>query len=423
VLAAVRRRPGRLLLILVLLGIIAFSLYVPCRLLWVESYFRAAQAALEARQLGLARQHLTTYLEVWPNSCPAHLLMARTARRAGLFVEAERRLDICERLQGTTEEVSLERALLAVQQGDLTSEAWLRDLLEREPPEAELIREALCQGYRKNYLLRHMLGCLNSWLDHQPGNVPALLQRAWVRERRSDYNAAIRDYRRALQSDPNDEAARLALAKALLHAGQPWEAERLFRRLHEEDPNRSQAALGLALSLRKLGRTEEARQLLDRLVGQHPGQFSIVLERGRLALELGKADEAEGFLRRAVALAPDDYQANYSLSMCLSQRGPSAEAQNCRERVKRIEADMARIAGLTDRLQQRPDDPALRCEIGKLFLRLGEKKEGLFWLQSALRGSPRHPATHRALADYYTENHQPTRAARHRQLARVSGGS
>jgi Tfp pilus assembly protein PilF len=406
-----------MILAVALLALIGFSIYVPCRLLWAESQLRAAREALDARQLARARELLGKYLEVWPNSSPAHFLMARTARRAGFCAEAERRLDICERLVGPTGEIALERTLLAAQQGDLAQEAWLQDQLQGEPAEAELIREALCQGYRKNYLLLRMLACLNAWLKHQPDNVHALLQRAWVRERQLDFPAAVEDYRSAVRSDPDNETVQLDLASAVLRAGRPREAEQLFRRLHERRTGDPKVGLGLAQSLRALGRTEEAKQLLDRLASQHPRQFPILLELGRLALDAHNSSEAESVLRQAVALAPDDYQANYALLLCLRQRG-SAEAQTYQERVQRLQTDMERITDLTDRLQHRPYDPTLRCEIGKLFLRIGEKKEGLFWLESALRADPTHQPSHLALAEYYDDSRQPTLAARHRELGR-----
>jgi predicted Zn-dependent protease len=414
-----RRRPGRVVLVLLLLVLISVGLYVPGRLLWAEGELHAAQNAFDARQLSEARLHLVEYLEVWPNSAAAHLLMARTARRAGFFAEAERRLDICERIEGANEATGLERALLVVQQGDLSGEASLRGQLEQKPAESEMIREALLQGYRKNYLLQKMLRLLDGWLEEQPGNTYALLQRAWVRERQNVVSLAIVDYRRALRSDPKDVPAQLALAQALLRDGQPREAEKRFRDLRDRQPADPQVGLGLALSLRKLGgRTPDAQRLLDELVKRHPRQFSLLLERGRLALDLGRDAEAERFLRQAVDLVPDDYQANYSLGICLGRRGKSAEAEQYRERAKRIEADMIRIADLTEKLQAAPYNPALRCEIGKLFVRIGENQEGLFWLESALRADPAHEAAHDALADYYTRNHQPTRAARHRLLAR-----
>jgi tetratricopeptide (TPR) repeat protein len=413
-----RVRPGRALLGLALLAVTGLSLYLPCRLLWAESHFRAAQKALDRRDFAQAEGHLHTYLDVHPNSAPAHLLLAQLARRTGFLDEAERRLTICERLDGPTPATDLEHTLLAVQQGDLSAEASLWSQVRADAPEANLILEALAQGYRKNYLLRSLGHCLDAWIKRQPDNAVALLQRAWVHDRQGNLTAAVADCRRALAADPDNRNTRVRLARALLQAGQARKAEPLFAGLYDQSPDDPQAGVGLALCRRQLGRTAQARQLLAHLTERFPETFEVLLERGRLALETGQDADAETWLRRAVALAPDDYRALYSLSQCLNRRGPPAEARALRERVRRLQADMARMSRLTDRLQRRPADPDLRRQIGDLFLRIGEDREGLFWLQSALRADPRHVPTHLALAGYYERHYQPSLAGRHRRLAR-----
>jgi Tfp pilus assembly protein PilF len=148
-----------------------------------------------------------------------------------------------------------------------------------------------------------------------------------------------------------------------------------------------------------------------------------MLERGRLALEQSKHEEAENWLRQAVRLAPYDYQSNYSLFLCLNQRDKPDEAEEQQRRVGRIEADMKHMNELTDRLQSRPYDADMRCEIGRLFLRNGEGREGVLWLQSALQVAPDHRPTHQALAEHYEHEGKPDLAAPHRRVLRAPSGS
>ncbi len=413
----VRRRPGRAVLAVALVVLIALCLYPPGRLLWASAQLGAARAALNQRDFGEARLRLTNYLRVHPNSHEAHLLMAQAARRAGFLDEAERQLDICRRLEGDTEAAELERTLGAVQQGDLSARAELWARVRQEPADGVLILEALARGYRKNYLLQPMLKALDGLLERQPDHLDALLERGWVRERLFDLTRAVDDYRRALALDPHHEGARLNLAEALLRDGQARAAEPHFREVRRGRPGNWAAGLGLARCWRKMGRTDEARRLLDELTARHPEEAPLLLERGRLALEQGRREEAEGWLRRAVNRAPYDYQANYAFSMCLNQGGDSSEAREWRARLQRVEADTVRLNTLTDRLQKRPFDPDLRCAIGRTWMRNGKEREGVLWLHSALRADPRHRPTHRALADYYEQKQQPAQAARHRELA------
>ena len=50
-------------------------------------------------------------------------------------------------------------------------------------------------------------------------------------------------------------------------------------------------------------------------------------------------------------------------------------------------------------VMKRPGDAALRCEAGLLFLRNGERREGIRWLQMALRLDPGCEAARKALAE------------------------
>jgi tetratricopeptide (TPR) repeat protein len=387
-------------------------------MLWAKHHLRAAEEALERQQFGQARQHLTKYLSVWPNSAPAHLLLAQTARRAGFPEEAERQLDICERLEEEPSgAVELERALLKVEQGDFAEEDTLWTRVEEDPTEAVLILESLTKGYRRYFLLGKMLKTLDKLLRLQPNNVYALLERGWVHERQFFYRLAISDYRQALEVDPDNEVVRLTLAQGLLALGEGKEALPLFEELRKVQPENPKVGLGLAQCRMKLGLTEQARILLDKLAAQFPNEAGILLERGRLALETGHRAEAKSWFRKAVAQAPHDYQANYNLLLCLNAGGPKEERKKYKTLVARIQKDIERLHDLTGELQSKPYAPNLRCEIGQIFLRNGAEKQGLMWLQSSLQIDPLYRRTHEVLADYYEEHHQSTLAERHRRKA------
>ncbi|HKB35772.1 MAG TPA: tetratricopeptide repeat protein [Gemmataceae bacterium] len=410
-----RRR--RLLLISFLLLLIAAGLYVPFHSWRTHARLRSAREALAAQQFDRAREHLLAFLETQPNSAEGHLLLARACRRGGRLDEAEVALDVCELLRVPAEDVALERALITVQQGDLSLEGELQAQVEAGHPESPRILEALVGGYRKNYLLRSMLSALGTWLEREPGCVEALLLRGWVHEQQKNYEAAVEDYRLAVESDPGHDQARLHTAQALLLAGKPGEAVATFEELHRRkaDPR---AALGLAQCWRQLGRTAQARQLLQQQAAEQPGDFPVLLELGQLLLETGHAADAETWLRKALKRSPHDYQAHYSLAASLGQQGKLDEERKIQARTQELRDDLAHMAELMEKLQAQPNDAALRYDIARVFLRSGEEKEGVLWLQSALRANPSYKPAHRALADYYEKTHRPSLAARHRQLSR-----
>jgi predicted Zn-dependent protease len=119
-----------------------------------------------------------------------------------------------------------------------------------------------------------------------------------------------------------------------------------------------------------------------------------------------------------VRIDPGKATARNQLFLTLKQNGKKAEADKEQEALHRTEADVRRIDELMrTRLQKTPNDPDVHLEIAMIALRAGLPKEAHRWLQNALRVSPNHLPTHRALAAYYHQTGNPILSARHRALA------
>jgi thioredoxin-like negative regulator of GroEL len=388
-----------------------------------EYRFRAAEKARLQRDFVGARSYLDQCLEVWPESTRIHLLLARIARQTGLYEEAERRLDICQKLEGNNDTIALERALLQVQQGAfrVPIELDLRQRVKDDHPDATDILEALGRGCMSSFRLNDALGYLSSWLERDPLNVQAHLWRAKVYEQLQDLNQQIADTTAALQLAPNDEEAQYALAQALLSAKRVNEAMPLFADLWKRQPQNPLAAMGLAQCLSESGEMEQAQQILDGLAARFPREAGILRERGKLALRQGKAAEARPWLEKAAALAPSDYYAQYSLWECLGQLGEEEAARACEARWRRLEAMTAELRKLTSSLQQHPYDLSLRCQIAKIFLERGMDAEGILWLKDTLKIDATDPETNRLLAEYYEQSGQPSLAAPYRKALQAGG--
>src|SRR5205085_11878715 len=97
-----------------------------------------------------------------------------------------------------------------------------------------------------------------------------------------------------------------------------------------------------------------------------------------------------------------------------------AGAAQAQARSDQLTADWKQSHEITAQIRRRPNDAALRCRAGELFLRLGQESLGLNWLQSALQLEPEQPAAHQVLARYYEQKGDNVRAAQHRRLAGVA---
>jgi tetratricopeptide (TPR) repeat protein len=397
------RRAALTVVAVLTLALLVWTGFVVYRQLAAGRHRREAEQALEKGDLGRARAHLELCLEAWPNSGEIHYLTARTARRQGAYDDANRHLGVCRRLGWPDEAIRLERALLEAEQQEPTLvESYLLSCVHKDHPDAVLILEALTRGYLKSFQMLRALECLDLWLHRQPNAVQALLWRGEVRERLDRYEPALDDLRQAVRLEPEAEESRLRLARLLSRARLFKEALPHYEQLHERRPGDAEVLLGLASCQRRLSRQEDARQLLDMLLAAQPRHAQALSERGQLALEAGQLNEAEEWLRRAVAAAPYEREAVYALGQCLfRQEGKEAEAQQWLARLERIDADLKRMTVVMKDITRSPRDPELRTEAGVLLLRNGQEKEGLRWLESALRLDSRHPSTLQALSDYF----------------------
>jgi predicted Zn-dependent protease len=392
----------RRLLALALLGMIGASAYPTVRYLRAEHHLRRAAQALEAGSLDEAGMHLAECLEVWPDSGRAHLLAAQAARRSDLYEEAAEHLEASRKALGPCREIELERALLDFQRGRMSPflEAYLHDTLRHDPPEGELILEAMAQGYMRCYCLKPALSCLDEWLRRRPDASAALLRRGWVHERLDRFEAAEQDYRAVLANHPEHPAALLRLGQVLLLSHRGKDAAPYFRTLLKQEPANRAARVGLASSLAERGEMQEAQAILDAVLAEHPRDADALRECGKLALEQGHIETAEGWLREAARLLPHDYPTQFQLLQCLERAGSKDEALAQDRRVKALAADLEEMRRLTDALLSLPNDPDLRCRIGQLFLRRGEEREGLLWLEEVLQTHPDHAPTRQALAEH-----------------------
>ena len=75
-----------------------------------------------------------------------------------------------------------------------------------------------------------------------------------------------------------------------------------------------------------------------------------------------------------------------------------------------------RFADLTTRqMNVRPRDPALRCELGRLFLERGARPSAERWLLSAVQLDPHYRPAHEALAQLYEEQGDSEKAEQQRR--------
>jgi predicted Zn-dependent protease len=401
---------------LALLGIPGYFIAGAIR---ADQAFAAAKDCIEKHDLAEARSHLKCCLEIRPNHAAAQLLAARVSRRLGDIEDSERRLRMHEAQFGPSEVLTLERTLLRTQRDGPSSEddRYLRAQLEQGLVEPIVALEALTLGYHQTQQVTATLHCATELLQADPEHVKGWLAHGWALERLDRLREAVDDYGRAMRLDPESLPARLYLAELLLYFNRAEEALVHLEWLREKQPNNPAILYGCARARQGLGEDDESARILDRLLESNPDEPSFLDLRGQVALSQNKLADAETFLRQAVELEPFRRQANVSLSQCLQRRGQTEEARHFQEQVKRIDADMKRLAELHAQLIRPTHSADDSYEAGILSLRLGRTDEGERWLLAAVTENPHHTNAHTALADFYARRGDRPRAAHHRQQA------
>ena len=415
---SIRRRPRTTLVLVVaaLLAGTAAGLYGYA----VREWHRAVVAVREGRP-SEARSRLETCLRVWPSDPDVHRLAARAARQTGDFVAAESHLNRCLQLErGASEDTQLEFLLMRALTGEADEVSGLLfGYVERGHPDAQLVLEALAAVYMRNYRYGPAHYVLRRWVEAFPEAARPYHYRGWVLERMNQPKGALDDYLRALELDPELDQVRLRVAEMYLEDKQPLSALPHLEYLQARTPDRPEVLARLGQCWYLQGRHADARAELERAVEQLPDDPGVLLYLGRLDVEEGHPARAEQRLRRALAADPSDTEVRYVLVRSLHQQGKEAAAAAEQAEYERHKDLLERANHLLQeeaRGPAAPTDPAPAAEIGKLLLQIGQDRQGLYWMDTALARDPKYRPAHEVLAEYFERKGDGERAATHRRF-------
>jgi predicted Zn-dependent protease len=405
------------------LGVIGLSVWLVRKWSAGPSDLDRGRAALQSDDPVAARTFLDQFLETHPSSAEAHFRAAQSARQCGDAAAAARYLDRAADLDWDPAAIDVQRALLRVQAGESESdEAFLLRHIEEDDPDAPEILATLVGVYARQFRWPHAERLTARWVHIRPNSARAWARRGEALERLRRRGEAVAALREAVRLDANDRRTRLDLVRLLLETRQPpAEAAEHLTVLSAADPDDPAVVVQLAICRMAQGNAADAAAQLDRAIAlgtTDPKAFQL---RGRIELDGGRPATAITFLQRSADLDPSDPQTLYALLQAHQRAGHPAQAAAVEARWKQAEADLTRAGELAAAIAKAPHDPDLRRQMGELFLRNGRDKDGLRWLESALRERPDHGPTHQTLAAYYERTGRPDLAAEHRSAATLPG--
>jgi tetratricopeptide (TPR) repeat protein len=387
---------------------------------WYRYHLGEAEKAANEGRYDQGLSHVERCAALWTRSPRLCRVAARIQRRRGDFLEAQAWLERCKSLpDGVTDSTQLEWILLRAERDDVNEVAdGLWKSVQAGHSESPRILEALAAAYMRQARYLPARNCLDRWLEIEPDAVLALDWRSWLHDRLDVRDLATADCRRALEIDPDRTAIRLRLAQFLVDGHYYSEAMPHFQKVRDREADNLEAPVGLGICSFKQGHAAKARQYLNDVLAMDPNHPNALLARAKLELEDNKPAEAEKYFRRLLAIRPHDMEALYHLAQSLRQQsGREKEEKKIRSLWEKTKAEGERLINLLRKKDADLADPALRSEIGRLFLNRGEDRLGLLWLYRALELNESHQPTHEALAAYYEKVKNEEKAAEHRRLA------
>ena len=161
-------------------------------------------------------------------------------------------------------------------------------------------------------------------LQRQSVGANAALDRGAEARMQGLYDVALREYRAAVEADPDNANARRSLGAILAITGAATEAIAEFQTALEIEPDRPDALFALGHLLAQQGRPEEARPRLARVADLDPRHAQARLALGALLSAAGEWEAAASRYREILAVEPTSAEARLELGRVLVQTGRAA---------------------------------------------------------------------------------------------------
>ena len=238
-----------------------------------------------------------------------------------------------------------------------------------------------------------------------------------------DYRAAVDNFLKAIDADPQDYGLRFNLALAYSLLGKDADAIPQYKKVLELKPDLYQAQLDLGISLLRTRQAAAAAPFLTAAVAQKPKEYRPNFYLASALLDSGEFVKAEPFFNTALEANPKSPDAELGLAHALAKQDKLADAaphfQKAAALDPRFKDALLELGSLYEThsrpeeaialYQQFPDDTGAQERLGDLLLKSGKPADAIPHLQAAIDRSP--TAANRAvLATAYIQNKQPEKA-------------
>lgn len=336
-----------------------------------ERYAAAARTGLGRVELAAgdpqrAVAHLRAVLELEPQAGSVHNALGTALRRLGRHDEAREHFERKSSGEVVFDDPLKERLeALAVSSGSYLRRA-------NQALMAGRLDEAIAE-YRRA-------------VEVDPENAAARRNLALALGRTGAADAAARQLRAALESAPEDPQLHFDLGNAVLAQGDREAAVAAFRRALELAPDLQAARFNLANVLAGLDRWEEAYRHLEEFLASEPGDSRARYLAAMALHRQGRSDEALGRLHALLDDEPGNGVARQGLATVYAALGQT-------ERALEIHRETLDLDLPAD------DKVAILNQLAELSWRHGRQREAVSYFRRAVELAPRSSDAHTRLAN------------------------
>ncbi|MBF0358330.1 MAG: FkbM family methyltransferase [Magnetococcales bacterium] len=197
----------------------------------------------------------------------------------------------------------------------------------------EVMKIALEKDPGNIQITEYLQGILNN-----SGKTDSDLQQGLAFHQSGQFDAAIKCYKKSLESNPDEVVAMNNLGSALLSLGELGEAIEYYQRAVAIKPGYVEALGNLGAALKDQGKLDSSVEYLQKAIAIKPEFVEALGNLGSVLQIQGKLDKAIDCFQKAVAIKPERAEALTNLGVALKEQGRLEKALDCYQKAIDIDA-------------------------------------------------------------------------------------
>ncbi|MFM7059382.1 MAG: tetratricopeptide repeat protein [Planctomycetota bacterium] len=407
-------RHSRLLQVVFLLGLPAAAAavwYAPGLLF--DFHLQRISACIQQLQFDVADQQLQPLLKDHPQAPQPLLLLLSLQRQRDEFAAARQTLEKLRSMKVDSRRLFDEENLLLAKTADSrASEARLSALLTSPDFLPGDVCDAFTTWLRGFSRLEAAEILIRTWKSDLPDDYRAWAQHGILYAMQVRPTDAVRELSHAVELGDLRASTQAHLGRSLLDLDRLDEALAAFSLACTRQPDSAENWMWKAKTLRLKGDNAGCITALRQCLICDPADFDAMLMLGLAERDTGQLEQARSRLAAFLEDWPEDQGALAAWIRILNVADQPAEIARCETSWEAASAKVQHMEGLLAKLQQQPDNNAIRCEAGCLAMTHQNRRAGEQLLFAVLRVEPENQQARAALTDYLEKRRRRLNAAK-----------